>query len=40
MFELDYLTQRLTFTSADVGSPTLIDGYATTFEGNIVGPST
>ena len=33
MFELDYLTQRLTFTSADVGSPTLIDGYATTFEG-------
>ncbi len=36
MFELDYLTQRLTFTSADVGSPTLIDGYATTFEGNVV----
>lgn len=37
MFELDYLTQRLTFTSADVGSPTIIDGYATTFEGNVVG---
>jgi UDP-N-acetylglucosamine 3-dehydrogenase len=36
MFELDYLTQRLTFTSADVGSPTIIDGYATTFEGNVV----
>ena len=36
MFELDYLTQRLSFTSADVGSPTLIDGYATTFEGNVV----
>ena len=35
MFELDYLTQRLTFTSADVGSPTLIEGYATTFEGNV-----
>ena len=37
MFELDYLTQRLTFTSADIGSPTMIDGYATTFEGNVVG---
>jgi UDP-N-acetylglucosamine 3-dehydrogenase len=36
MFELDYLTQRLTFTSADVGSPTIIDGYATSFEGNVV----
>jgi predicted dehydrogenase len=36
MFELDYLTQRLTFTSADVSSPTMIDGYATTFEGNVV----
>ena len=36
MFELDYLTQRLTFTSADIGSPTMIDGYATTFEGNVV----
>jgi UDP-N-acetylglucosamine 3-dehydrogenase len=37
MFELDYLTQRLTFTSSDVGNPTMIDGYATTFEGNVVG---
>ena len=36
MFELDYLTQRLTFTSADVSSPTIIDGYATTYEGNVV----
>jgi UDP-N-acetylglucosamine 3-dehydrogenase len=36
MFELDYLTQRLTFTSADVGSPTIIDGYATSFDGNVV----
>lgn len=36
MFELDYLTQRLTFTSADVGSPKMIDGYATTFEGNVL----
>jgi predicted dehydrogenase len=36
MFELDYLTQRLTFTSADTGSPTMIDGYATTYEGNVV----
>ena len=34
--KVDYLTQRLTFTSADVSSPTIIDGYATTFEGNIV----
>jgi predicted dehydrogenase len=36
MFELDYLTQRLTFTraTADV-SPTLIDGYAPTFEGDV-----
>ncbi len=35
MFELDYLTQRLTFTSADVSSPKMIDGYATTFEGDV-----
>jgi predicted dehydrogenase len=36
MFELDYLTQRLTFTraTADV-SPTLIGGYAPTFEGDV-----
>jgi UDP-N-acetylglucosamine 3-dehydrogenase len=36
MFELDYLTQRLTFTRADVSSPKMIDGYATTFEGDVV----
>jgi predicted dehydrogenase len=33
MFELDYLTQRLTFSRAsDPGAPTLIAGYAPTFE--------
>lgn len=37
MFELDYLTQRLTFTrSPDVAHPTLIRGYAPTFEGPVV----
>jgi predicted dehydrogenase len=36
MFELDYLTQRLTFTKApDVENPRLIDGYAPTFEGDV-----
>ena len=35
MFELDYLTQRLTFTRADIASPTLIGGYATTFPGAV-----
>jgi predicted dehydrogenase len=36
MFELDYLTQRLTFTKApDVAHPRLIGGYAPTFEGDI-----
>jgi UDP-N-acetylglucosamine 3-dehydrogenase len=35
MFELDYLTQRLTFTRADIASPTLIRGYATTFKGDV-----
>jgi UDP-N-acetylglucosamine 3-dehydrogenase len=36
MFELDYLTQRLTFTRAtDVTNPRLIKGYAPTFEGEI-----
>ncbi len=36
MFELDYLTQRLTFTKgADVGHPTLIGGYAPNFEGDV-----
>ncbi len=37
MFELDYLTQRLTFTRAtDLTNPRLIAGYAPTFEGDIV----
>ncbi len=36
MFELDYLTQRLTFTRApDVEHPRLIGGYAPTFEGDV-----
>jgi UDP-N-acetylglucosamine 3-dehydrogenase len=35
MFELDYLTQRLTFTRADTANPRLIAGYAPTFEGQI-----
>ncbi len=35
MFELDYLTQRLTFTRADTANPTLIGGYATTFPGEV-----
>lgn len=35
MFELDYLTQRLTFTRADTANPQLIAGYATTFEGQV-----
>jgi predicted dehydrogenase len=36
MFELDYLTQRLTFTRAtDTTNPRLIGGYAPTFEGDI-----
>lgn len=37
MFELDYLTQRLTFTrSTDTTNPRLIAGYAPTFEGESV----
>jgi predicted dehydrogenase len=37
MFELDYLTQRLTFTRAtDLTNPRLIGGYAPTFEGDVV----
>ncbi len=37
MFELDYLTQRLTFTRAtDTTNPRLIGGYAPTFEGDTV----
>jgi predicted dehydrogenase len=36
MFELDFLTQRLTFTkTAGLDHPRLIDGYAPTFEGDI-----
>jgi UDP-N-acetylglucosamine 3-dehydrogenase len=36
MFELDYLTQRLTFTQAtDTTNPRLIGGYAPTFEGEV-----
>ena len=37
MFELDYLTQRLTFTrGADTSAPELIGGYAPTFHGESV----
>jgi len=37
MFELDYLTQRLTFTQAtDTTNPRLIGGYAPTFEGEVI----
>jgi predicted dehydrogenase len=35
MFELDYLTQKLTFTSSNVERPQMIDGYATTFTGDV-----
>jgi UDP-N-acetylglucosamine 3-dehydrogenase len=35
MFELDYLTQRLTFTRSVAGSPQLIAGYAPTFAGDV-----
>ena len=35
MFELDYLTQKLTFTRCDVERPELIAGYATTFTGDV-----
>ena len=36
MFELDYLTQRLTLTRAtDTTNPRLIGGYAPTFEGDV-----
>jgi predicted dehydrogenase len=36
MFELDFLTQRLTFTrSPDTSRPSLIAGYAPTFEGEV-----
>ena len=37
MFELDYLSQRLTFTRAtDTTNPRLLGGYAPTFEGAVV----
>jgi predicted dehydrogenase len=35
MFELDYLTQRLTFTRSNVERPLMIAGYATTFSGDV-----
>ncbi len=36
MFELDFLTQRLTFTEMpDTSHPSLIGGYAPTFEGRV-----
>ena len=35
MFELDYLTQKLTFTRSDVDRPQMIRGYATTFTGDV-----
>jgi UDP-N-acetylglucosamine 3-dehydrogenase len=35
MFELDYLTQKLTFTRSNVERPELIAGYATTFSGDV-----
>jgi UDP-N-acetylglucosamine 3-dehydrogenase len=34
MFELDYLTQKLTFTRSNVERPQMIGGYATTFSGD------
>jgi predicted dehydrogenase len=37
MFELDYLTQRLTFTRhPDLANPTFIKGFAQTFAGDVV----
>ena len=36
MFELDYLTQRLTFTKSDLAAGELIAGYATTFTGDVL----
>jgi predicted dehydrogenase len=36
MFELDYLTQRLTFSASTIPrAPTLIEGYAPTFEADV-----
>jgi predicted dehydrogenase len=36
MFELDYLTQRLTFTKSDLAAGSLIAGYAPTFTGDVL----
>ena len=36
MFELDYLTQRLTFTKSDLAHQELIAGYAPTFTGDVL----
>ena len=36
MFELDYLTQRLTFTKSDLAQGSLIAGYAPTFTGDVL----
>ncbi len=36
MFELDYLTQRLTFTTADGTPPRMLGGFAPTFTGAVV----
>lgn len=36
MFELDYLTQQLTFTKSDLAHPQLIAGYAPTFTGDVL----
>ena len=35
MFELDYLTQKLTFTRSNVERPQMLAGYATTFSGDV-----
>ncbi len=35
MFELDYLSQRLTFTRSDLAHPELIGGFAPTFAGDV-----
>ena len=35
MFELDYLTQRLTFTRTDIAHPRTIRGFAQTFTGDV-----
>ncbi len=35
MFELDYLTQKLTFTRSNIERPEIIGGFATTFTGDV-----